>query len=143
VTRTAAHVGLYDPRDEVPTLRGTRCEACGATFFPPLGIGCEVCGATADRLGAVPIAAAGVLHSLATVHLHPGNDISAPFAIGEIQLDDGPLIRATLIGLPDLDSIGRRVEAQWVVGRTDGDGNEVVEPRFAVVSDCGPVGGAS
>jgi uncharacterized OB-fold protein len=141
--KTAAHQGLYDPEDEIPTLRGTRCDACGSTFFPPLDIGCEVCGATADRLTAVPIAAAGVLHSVATVHLHPGNDITAPFALGEIQLDDGPLIRATMIGLPGLDRIGRRVEAQWVVARTDSDGNEVVEPRFAVVSDNGPAGGAS
>jgi len=141
--KTAAHQGLYDPEDEAPTLRGTRCAACGSTFFPPLGIGCEVCGAAADRLTAVPIAAAGVLHSVATVHLHPGNDISAPFALGEIQLDDGPLIRATLVGLPGLDTIGRRVQARWVVARTDSDGNEIVEPRFAVVSDNEPAGGAS
>ena len=141
--KTAAHPGLYDPEDAVPTLRGTRCEACASTFFPPLGIGCEVCGATADRLTAAPIAAAGVLHSVATVHLHPGNDISTPFAMAEIQLDDGPLIRATMIGLPGLDMIGHRVEAQWVVTRTDSDGNKIVEPRFALVSDAEPAGGAS
>ncbi len=141
--KTAAHPGLYDPDDQALVLRGTRCADCGTAFFPPLGIGCEVCGAAADRLAAVPIAAAGVLHSVATVHLHPGNDISAPFAMGEIQLDDGPLIRATMIGLPDLEMIGRRVEAQWVVARTDNDGNEIIEPRFAVVPGAAPVGGAS
>jgi len=141
--KIAAHPGLYDPDDPVPTLRGTRCESCGSTFFPPLGIGCEVCGAGAERLAAVPIAASGTLHSVATVHLYPGNDISTPFALAEVQLDGGPLIRATMIGLPGLDMIGHRVEAQWAVARTDSDGNEIVEPRFALVPDTEPVGGAS
>ena len=77
------------------------------------------------------------------LYVCPGSHHLRISAAGNIQLDDGPLIRATLIGLPGLDTIGRRVQAQWVVARTDSDGNEVVEPRFAVVSDNGPAGGAS
>jgi hypothetical protein len=141
--KVPAHRGLYDPDDDVPALRGTRCDACGSTFFPPFGIGCEVCGAGADQLSSTSIAATGVLHSVATVHLYHGDDITAPFAVGEIQLDAGPLIRCTLVDLLDLDAIGRRVEAHWVVARLDADGNEVVEPRFALAGEALPAAGAS
>ena len=90
---------------------------------------------TLTPLGADPVslAAAGVLHSVATVHLHQGHDIEAPFAIGEIQLDDGPLIRATMLEPLGLESIGQRVDAVWFTVRTDDEGHEVVEPRFDVV----------
>jgi uncharacterized OB-fold protein len=141
--KVAAHRGLYDPDDEVPALCGTRCETCGATFFPPLGVGCEVCGAEPEHLSPMSIAAAGVLHSVATVHLYHGDDIAAPFAVGEIQLDAGPLIRCTLVRLLDLDAIGRRVEAHWVVANFDTEGNEVIEPRFALAEQANPAAGAS
>jgi len=141
--KVAVHRGLYDPDDGVPVLLGTRCDACGSTFFPPLGVGCEVCGAGPDQLGSTAIAATGVLHSVATVHLYHGDDIAAPFAIGEVQLDAGPLIRCTLAEPLDLDAIGRRVEGHWVVARVDADGNEVIEPRFALIGDAAAGAGAS
>jgi len=141
--KKAAHPGLYDPGDERPMLRGTRCDGCGTTFFPPLGIGCEVCGATPERLVSVAIAATGVLHSVATVHLHMGSDVSAPFGVAEVQLDDGPLIRGMLAELLELGAIGRRVEARWGVVHTDGEGDEVVEPRFALAAERENVEGAS
>lgn len=96
-----------------------------------------MCGALDDRLAAITIAAAGTLHSVATVHLHQGKDIEAPFTMAEVKLDDGPLIRATLLeaigdGESDVDAIGQRVEAQWVQTRTDDEGDTIVEPRFAL-----------
>ena len=130
--RIAAHEGLYDTADDPPRLRGVRCEACDAVAFPPFGIGCEVCGAT--QLAPAVLAGAGTVHSVATVHLHGGKDIAAPFTIAEIQLDDGPLIRATLVDVVEPDAIGARAEARWSVVRVDDDGNEVVEPRFAVTA---------
>jgi uncharacterized protein len=132
--RQAAHPGLYDVDTEVPALRATRCDECGTTFFPALAIGCEVCGAGESSLAPIALDAAGVLHSVATVHLHQGHDIDAPFAIGEIQLDDGPLIRATMREPLGLESIGRRVDAVWFTLRTDDEGRDVVEPRFDVAS---------
>jgi uncharacterized protein len=129
--RVAAHRGLYRPDDPEQVLIGTRCGACESPFFPPLLIGCAVCGATEDHLAAADLAARGTLHSIATVHRHRGRDIEAPFAVGEIQLDGGPLIRCTMaVGEADV-SIGDTVAAQWVVVGQDDDGNDVVEPRFA------------
>ena len=83
----------------------------------------------------MPIAleATGVLHSVATVHLYQGHDIEAPFAIGEIQLDAGPLIRATMAEVVERDAIGARVAASWATLRADDEGNDVVEPRFGLV----------
>lgn len=123
----AAHAGLYDATAPVPVLNGTRCGACEAVFFPPLDVGCAVCGST--QLVGTPLSAAGELHSYATVHLHRGRDIEAPFTIGEVVLDDGPVIRAVLIG-NDGYEIGDRMAAEWVVVGADGAGSELVEPRF-------------
>lgn len=99
-------------------------------------VGCEVCGAREAQLAVTPIAAAGTLHSVATVHLHRGKDIEAPFTMAEVKLDDGPLIRATLLEVVEVDAIGQRVEAQWVETHTNDEGAAIVEPRFALTSSA-------
>ena len=129
--RVAAHNGLYDTAGDRPVLQGTRCASCHTTFFPALPLGCEVCGST--QLEPIALEATGVLHSVATVHLYQGHDIEAPFAVGEIQLDAGPLIRATMAEVVERDAIGARVAASWATLRADDDGNDVVEPRFGLV----------
>lgn len=133
MAKAAAHPGLYDPDDAEPCLLGSACSACGAAYFPPLGLGCETCGAPAAALGATRLSATGVIHSVATVHRHAGHDIEAPFAVAEVQLDDGPLIRCTLVDVVEPEAIGARVAARWFVTATADDGADVVEPRFAVV----------
>lgn len=127
---SAVHTGLYDPNAASPQLNASRCENCGTVAFPAMQIGCEVCGATDDQLAAITIAASGVLHSVATVHLHSGKDIEAPFTMAEIKLDDGPLIRATLLEHTEVGAIGQRVMAVWFDVGTDDDGNDLIEPRF-------------
>lgn len=131
--RIAAHPGLYQPDVDPPRLRGSRCAACGRAFVPPLALGCEVCGAPEASLEPIELAAGGTLYSVATVHLHAGKDIDAPFTMAEIVLDDGPLIRATMADLTEPDAIGARVTARFIVTRVDDAGDEIVEPRFSVV----------
>jgi uncharacterized protein len=126
--RKPAHPGLYEV-DETVSLSGTRCRACGTAFFPPLRIGCEVCGAPDDELVGVKLAAQGRIHGSATVHLHHGRGIEAPFTVAEIVLDDGPVIRALMATDGELP-VGARVAATWFATKVDDDGNEVVEPRF-------------
>lgn len=132
--RISLHPGLYDPDDPQPVLHGSRCESCGAVSFPAMRIGCEVCGAPESSLAPARLAAAGVIHSVATVHMYGGRDITAPFTIAEILLDDGPLVRATLMRVCEPEVIGRRAVAQWAVVRVDEAGGEVVEPRFEEVA---------
>ncbi|MGO9558824.1 MAG: Zn-ribbon domain-containing OB-fold protein [Acidimicrobiales bacterium] len=126
--RVAAHPGLYDPAKETPTLTGSRCTACDRVAFPPITIGCDACGA--EDLSTNELEATGTLYSFATVHLHQG-DLEAPFSIAEVQLDAGPLIRATMAPDQVTMSIGQRVHAVWRVARAEDNGDEVVEPVFA------------
>jgi hypothetical protein len=128
--RRAAYPGLYDVQADRPTLLGTTCAHCGRVYFPPLSIGCEVCGAPEEKLRPTALDARGTIHSLAQVHLHRGRP-PAPFIIAEIQLDAGPLIRATLAGGADFPQIGDKVLAIWTVTATSDDGAEIVEPLFS------------
>jgi hypothetical protein len=140
--KTPAHTELYDVEADPPILNGTKCSECGRAYFPPLHIGCEACGAPAEHLLPVTLAASGTVHSLAQVHLHRGQP-PAPFTIAEIQLDDGPLIRATLG--PDAEGvgIGEPVSATWAVTATQDDGTEVVEPAFVPTTAAAPSTGAA
>ncbi|MEU6198499.1 OB-fold domain-containing protein [Streptomyces sp. NPDC047061] len=120
---------LYDGVEDRPTLHGNACSACGRVYFPPLAIGCEKCGAPETDLRPESIAASGTVYSLAQIHLHRGK-APVPFTIAEIQLDAGPLIRATLAPAADHVRIGDRVSAEWAVVRTEDNGDELVEPVF-------------
>jgi uncharacterized OB-fold protein len=91
-------------------------------------VGCDACGAGQDALLTLELPARGTLHSFAVVHVHHG-DLEAPFTIGEVQLDDGPLVRVTMCDGPV--AIGDHVQAQWATITTDENGDEIVEPRFA------------
>ena len=127
-----AHPGLYSPTsDGAPPLNGALCSACGYVFFPPQTYGCEICGAPGNKLEPKSLAGAGVLRSFATVHLHQGKGIEAPFTIGLIVLDDGPAIRATLTARTDEGlTIGDRMRSVMVQQSKDEPGREVVELRF-------------
>jgi uncharacterized OB-fold protein len=119
-----------EPAD-APRLKGGRCRACGYVFFPPQSYGCESCGAPPDQLEPVELAGRGTLHSFATVHLHQGKGIEAPFTVGVIVLDDGPALRAILTDRTDAAlAIGNRMRAKLVAQGRDDSGAELVELRF-------------
>jgi uncharacterized protein len=127
--RIAAHPRLYDALSEPPMLNGAQCAACGHVSFPPVLLGCEICGATGDELAPTALAAAGQVHSLAEVYVHP-SAAELPFTVAEIVLDAGPLIRAMLDPQSDSVQIGDRVVGAWQVTGIDGSGSAVVEPVF-------------
>jgi len=74
-------------------LLGGKC-ARGHVFFPFQSFGCERCGST--ELQAVDLAGAGRLVASALVHLHADPARPAPFTIGTVALDDGPVVRTLL-----------------------------------------------
>jgi uncharacterized protein len=131
--RKAVHAELYSPDSAgVPSLNGGKCRACGYVFFPPQHYGCESCGASPEKLDGVQLSGRGTLHSYATVHLHQGKDIEAPFTVGLIVLDDGLAIRSMLTNRTDEGlAIGDRIASVLVAAGTDQEGNEMVELRFA------------
>jgi uncharacterized OB-fold protein len=119
---------LYSAGPE-PKLNGGRCRACGYIFFPPQSYGCEYCGASADQLEPKSLRGTGALASFATVHLHQGKDIEAPFTVGLIVLDDGPAVRAILTQRTDEGlKIGDRMHA--VIVDTDSESGRARELRF-------------
>ncbi len=120
------------PLDGPPELNGARCRRCGYVFFPPQFYGCEVCGAWGDDLQPMALKGGGVLSSFATVHLHQGKGIEAPFTVGVILLDDGPAIRAILTQKTDAGlKIGDRMRAQLVRVGNYQESPEHEELRFA------------
>ena len=131
--RKAVHPELYAPDSaDIPSLNGGKCRACGYVFFPPQRYGCESCGAPPEKLEAAELHGCGRLHSYATVHLHQGKDIEAPFTVGLIVLDDGPAVRSLLTNHTDEGlTIGDRMNSVLVAAGADPDGNEMVELRFA------------
>jgi uncharacterized protein len=91
--------GLYraegtDAAPHHPALLGGECTACGYVFFPMQRYGCEKCGSVDLRPRA--LSGAGRLLASARVHLHAGKGREAPFTVGSIQLDDGPIVRTLL-----------------------------------------------
>ncbi|GAB5454806.1 MAG: hypothetical protein Hens2KO_10350 [Henriciella sp.] len=135
MAKAPLHPGLYDPEAEQPALNGTTCKVCGSVFFPAITLGCEKCGATPDQLQATSLATSGSLHSVATVHIHMGKDIEAPFTVAEVKLDGGPLIRALMMGPASAEDIGKRVTGQWFIESSSDDNPDKIEPRFSIVEE--------
>jgi hypothetical protein len=89
---------LFEEDSEgVITLAGMACSRCGHLAFPAQHYGCEKCGATGDDLCSKALEAKGKLLAFATVNLHYGKDIDAPYIVGSIELEDGPTVRCTLV----------------------------------------------
>jgi uncharacterized protein len=128
---SASQSNLYSATDQ-PALNGMRCCACGYVFFPPQNYGCESCGAAAEHLEPRSLKGEGLLSSFATVHLHQGKDIEAPFTVGVIVLDDGPAVRAILTKESNAGlKIGDRMRAVLIAAADDESGAPANELRFA------------
>lgn len=114
--------------DQPPLLLGGRCE-CGYVFFPMQTFGCERCGKFGDALQPMTLQGRGQLRSAATVHIHADERRRAPFVIGTIALDDGPVIRTVLLDAPaDHVAPGTRVEA--TLTPVDTDAGQALDLRF-------------
>lgn len=116
---------------DTATLRGGRCE-CGHTFFPFQTFGCERCGRSGDALRPFSLAGRGQLRAVATVHVHADERRQAPFVIGTIALDDGPVVRTLLLDSVEHNAIGQRVEAVLVPVATENA--RALDLRFRIAS---------
>ena len=79
------------------TLVGSRCSACGATSWPGRA-GCHRCG----RLAMEPasFAPSGSLLTCTTVWVARAG-LEPPYTLGQVKLDDGPLIFGHVRGLAE------------------------------------------
>jgi uncharacterized OB-fold protein len=116
---------------DLPVLLGGRCE-CGFVFFPMQTFGCERCGRVGDALQPKSLRGRGRLRAAATVHVHADPHRKAPFVVGTIELDDGPVIRTLLLDAPpDHAAPGTPVEA--VLIPIDTDAGRMLDLRFRAV----------
>ena len=134
--RELSHPDLYASDGDSVELLGIRCEACGYVAFPRQHYGCETCGATGAALRDVRLPSHGRLTSFATVHVHQAKNIAAPFVIGEVELDAGPTLRATMVEPTDEAlRVGARVTGRLFPAPAPGpDGAARLELRFQQVA---------
>jgi uncharacterized protein len=111
-----------------PALLGGACAACGYVFFPLQGYGCEKCGAT--DLGPRALSGAGQLLASARVHLHAGKGRVAPFTVGAVRLDGGPIVRTLIVEEAGPLEVGRRMVAT-LESASDAEGAPRLDLRFA------------
>jgi uncharacterized protein len=130
-----SHPDLYRSAggDSVELL-GMKCAICGYVAFPRQSYGCEKCGASGAALSHVELSSRGTLASYATVHMHQAKNIAAPFVIGEIALDAGPTVRATMVEPDDSAmQIGARVDGRLHPAPASGEGGAAkLELRFTL-----------
>lgn len=88
---------------EAGRLITTRCAGCGRLSFPPRNV-CRTCWGTDLRWLALP--AQGSLYSYTRVHVAPSAFRGdTPYAIGIIDLEQGPRLMCRLIGPIDTQDL--------------------------------------
>jgi len=126
----ADYFELTGDEDAPVRLRGSRCPACGEAFYPRRMV-CATClhEGTEDIL----LSTTGTLHTWTWVHVplfaKTDADVSA-YAVGQVDLPEGPRIQAILLGGPDDFTIGMTLELDLETLRQDEEGNDVVIYRF-------------
>jgi uncharacterized OB-fold protein len=126
------HPDLYAARaGGTVNLLGMVCRRCSHVAFPRQRNGCEKCGATDADLSDEELVCRGTLVSNATVHMHQAKTIAAPFVIGEVKLDRGPTLRATMVEATDAAlRIGARVVGTLFPAPASADAPPRLELRF-------------
>jgi scaffold protein (connect acetoacetyl-CoA thiolase and HMG-CoA synthase) len=82
-------------------LEGSVCRACGARAFPPRGV-CAACRSTDHE--PAPFSGRGRLYSFTRVVQPPrGFAATAPYAVGMVRLEEGPLVTAQLADTDGVD----------------------------------------
>ena len=110
-----------------PALLGAACE-CGYVFFPLQRYGCEKCGGL--QIEPRALSGAGRLLASARVHLHAGKGREAPFTVGSIALDDGPIVRTLIVEDSGALRVGQRMVTA-LAQVTDPEGAAKLDLRFA------------
>lgn len=89
---------LFDwpPREEPPTLFGSRCRTCGETVFPALR-DCPLCG-TPDAMKSRRLGGSGTLCDFVVAERGP-EGFAVPYIQAYVRLGDGPVVYTLLTGV--------------------------------------------
>jgi uncharacterized OB-fold protein len=85
---------IWEKTENGAALIGWACGQCGQRGLPRQYFGCERCGAPGSDISESGISARGVLRSWASVERHAVWPV--PFLLGEVELDDGPIVHSFL-----------------------------------------------
>src|SRR5690349_17321154 len=124
---------LYESRaDGSAVLKGGCCE-CGYVFFPMQSFGCERCGRSGDSLKPFALSGRGRSVTSSLVHMHADAQRQAPFVVGTIALDEGPVVRTLLTtkSEPPIGDVPLRVIAVLAPAKADDD-SECLDLRFRI-----------
>jgi uncharacterized protein len=118
---------LIEKVDRGWQLVGSKCEQCGARYFPRTTVCASCLGRDVSR---VHLSAKGRLYTLTTVAMAPPG-FSAPYRLGWVDLDDGPRVFGQVIPADsDEPRIGDVLTVAASVIRTDPDGTPVYGHAF-------------
>lgn len=100
----------HRPRADWDTgrLSGTRCAACRAASWPARSV-CYRCGS--PDVTAVQFEATGSLLTYTSVWV-PRPGLQTPYMLGQVHLDDGPVVFAHVRNLPEGATVPCRVTLQ-------------------------------
>jgi uncharacterized OB-fold protein len=126
----ADYFEVTDEDDAPARLRGSRCPACDEVFYPRRLV-CAKC--LHEGTDDVLLSTTGTLYTWTWVHvpLFAKTDATvSEYAVGQVDLPEGPRVQAILMGSPGDFSIGMQLELGLETLRQDEDGDDVVIYRF-------------
>lgn len=102
------------------TLTGNECKNCGSSYFPARLV-CRNCGRKTE-MAEKTFKGDGAVYSFTRVYTPPsGFEDDAPYTIGLVKLDDGPIIEGRVLENGKSLKIGTRVHMVFRRMRADGD----------------------
>lgn len=112
-------------REQRYRLIGNRCLNCGTPFFPPRRV-CTECRGT--EFEPFQFSGKGSLYSYTTLRQPPsGFENQAPYSVGMIKLDEGPMVEAQLTDLnADELEVGMPLEMVTRKLREDGEAGLII-----------------
>lgn len=112
---------------ERPYLLGSCCKTCAQVFFPPRKV-CSKC--LGEGMETIPLSAKGKLYTY-TIIEYPPPGVTAPYAIGYVDLPEGVRIFSILT---DWDRenlrVGMDVELTFGLFKEDKEGNQILTYKF-------------
>jgi uncharacterized OB-fold protein len=114
------------------TIIGSSCRFCRKVSCPSGRYGCPHCGAAAEAQDLCDLSGQGSLKGFVLVNVDLPGERSAPYIVGTIALEEGPIIEGILLASGDpVYSLDQRVRA--VAVRVTGDSEHVnsFECQFA------------
>ncbi len=127
--------GLFADTAHGPRLRGSKCAACGAPYFPKSPV-CHNPDCTGSRIEDADFGPRGTLWSFAVQYYAPPPPVKydepfVPFAIGVVDLPEGLRVLGR-ISIDDLKKVKIGMDVELVLDRLcgDADGNEVITWKF-------------